>query len=311
MANPIPVPKLLQFNAARKLNDLMITKNKSFVFLGEPDQMINTTPLTYLEAFKEYAINLYVLYHERGMQFLECYENEATRLANDNKSFFHVRFVFDCRAVTVHADDSDDHGGRIHKQLRDYVFPRAKEPYNYNNWNDFWINAPENHWKLLVEKIVNESDRMCVFLDKIANNKTYANVSASITNIFTLTRKFTRVKGGDTDIYAGSFDHRFLEQTCRKISKITSPGYWRDAAKAELELNTFYKSFGSSHMPEPDRQNSVSMREELIKRTMNSLKKDEFEDSEALYQSIIQNIEDLINAKIERDLISEAEDMLD
>lgn len=41
MEKIIPVPKLLEKCAARDLNNKMLTSNRSFVFLGESDIMIN------------------------------------------------------------------------------------------------------------------------------------------------------------------------------------------------------------------------------------------------------------------------------
>lgn len=72
MEKIIPVPKLLEKCAARDLNNKMLTSNRSFVFLGESDIMINRIPSSFREAFELYVTRLYVLYHDCGMAFLKC-----------------------------------------------------------------------------------------------------------------------------------------------------------------------------------------------------------------------------------------------
>lgn len=306
LKNTIPIPKLLQNHIARALNTKMLTNNRSFVFLGEPEVMINRAPSTYWEAFDMYVTRLYVLYHDYGMKFLECYENEAWRINSTRSYILHIRFINQCRGVVAHSDDPTN-VERIYNSLKTYFF-RNDTSFQYNDWQDFWQNAAENHWEKFVNKIVSDSNSVMEFLEKVASHiPDCQTVYESVSEIFTKKRVYsdTRDQTKKVDIYAGSINSRFLRPICLRLLNTSE---WGDTAKAEQELKVFYKL--DSNASNTDKQKANQMREELITRTMDSLENNNYTDSELLYLSIRQNIKLLIDDRISEDSANEEDDLL-
>lgn len=302
----IPIPKLLQNHIARDLNTKMLTNNQSFVFLGEPEVMINRAPSTYREAFDMYVIRLYVLYHDYGMKFLECYGNEAWRINSACSHILHIWFINQCRGVLVHSDDPMNNE-RIYNKLKTYFF-KDDTSFRYNDWQDFWQNATKGHWEKFVNKIVSDSDSMMEFLEKVASHiPNCQTVCESTSDIFTKNRVYSdaRNQTKKVDIYAGSINSRFLRPTCLRL---LNTSVWGDTTKAEQELKVFYKL--DSNASNTDKQKANQMREELITMTMDSLENNNYTDSELLYLSIRQNIKLLIDDRISEDSANEEDDLL-
>lgn len=305
MKKQIPIPKLLQDHIARDLNTKMLTNNQSFVFLGEPEVMINRAPSTFTEAFDMYIIRLYVLYHDHGMKFLECYGNVSSIYSH----ILHIRFVNCCRAALAHSNDplQSEH---IYYSLKNYFF-KNDVSFQYNDWQDFWENATESHWEKLVNRIVKDSDSVMKFLDNVASQipdcKTDCN---SISEIFTKTRVYSEAfqNGEKVDVYIKSINSRFLKSICLQLKKTS---VWIDVEKAKRELKNFYKLDPNLELSSPGKLTPYQMREELIKKIMSSLENNDYSDSELLYLSICQKIKLLIDDQINKDIINEEDDVLD
>lgn len=305
MNKPIPIPKLLQDHIARDLNTKMLTNNRSFVFLGEPEVMINRAPSTFTEAFDMYIIRLYVLYHDYGMKFLECYGNVSSIYSH----IPHIRFVNSCRAVLAHSNDPFQ-SERVYNSLKNHYF-KNDVSFQYNHWQDFWENATESHWEKLVNQIVTDSDSVMNYLDNVASQKqNYETDCKNISEIFTKTRVYSETfsNGEKVDVYIKSLNSRFLKQICQQLKRNSS---WIDEEKAKQELRAFYNLSPNPTLSGSEKLTPNQMREELIKKMMSSLENKDYTDSELLYQSISQNIKLLIDDQINKDIIIEEDDILD
>ena len=166
MGIKIKTPKLLENGSISEINDKMLGKNHSFVFLGKEEELLNREPSSYVEAFDMYVNGLYKVYHEFGMEFLKCYCNEATRHKKNDTFSKHIIFIENCRGALLH---SGDDGTRSHafNTLKNYVFRNSNFPFK--DWDDFWRYANERQWKETIEKIVQDSDRLYFnLLEKVA-----------------------------------------------------------------------------------------------------------------------------------------------
>lgn len=308
----IPIPKLLQDNVARQLNNTMIEKNQSFVFLGEPEALINKTPSTYAEAFDQYVTRLYVLYHDYGMYYIKSYGNVAIAFTRNRKYDLHINFINLSRTAISHSEDIYTNDA-IYSKLKNYYF-KNDNSFSYNDWFSFWHNAPEHHWEKLVKKIIKDSDEFYTkFLCKIASHETnLKSLYKEITNIF-LTGEYTDFKGNKIEIYNKSFDYRFLKIICQKLDSSVS---WSDNQIARRELKNFYeqKVFSDTEIDILHSKGKITPQElkmKTITTIINSMKKRNCNDSAILYQSIIQEIEMLIKEQINAENISAAEDLLE
>lgn len=305
MNKSIPIPNLLQNQIARELNTKMLTNNQSFVFLGEPEVMINRTPSTFAEAFDMYIIRLYVLYHDYGMKFLECYGNVSLK----HSYILHIRFVNSCRALLGHSTDPMQ-SERVYNSLKKHYF-RNDASFRYNDWQDFWENAPESHWERLVEQIVKDSNSVMKYLENVAfQNPNYVTDCKNISEIFTKTRVYSEASpnGRSVDVYLNSLDSRFLKQICLQLKRTYS---WTDEEKAKQELRAFYSLESKSTLSGSGKLTPNQMREELIKTMMSSLENNDYTDSELLFQSIGQRIKLLIDNQINKDILIDEDDILD
>lgn len=309
MENTIPVPKLLQNRIARDLNTKMLTNNQSFVFLGEPEVMINRTPSTFLEAFDMYVVRLYVVYHDYGMKFLECYGSELFRINNTCAHISHIHFINNCRAALAHSSDPTN-VEQIYNNLKKHFF-KNDTSFQYNDWQDFWQNATESHWEELVKVIVKDSDSFMKFLENVASHTpNYKAVYNSVSEIFTKKRVYsdTYQHEKNIDIYINSINSRFLKPICIQLINTSE---WRDIEKAKQELRTFYNLDPNPVLSSPEKLKPQQMRDELIKIMMSSLENNDYTDSELFYRSIIQNIKLLIDDQINKDFVIEEDDILD
>lgn len=311
MEKTIPVPKLLEKCAARDLNNKMLTSNQSFVFLGESDIMINRIPSSFREAFELYVTRLYVLYHDCGMAFLKCYLNEDSKVNNKYSCSSHIRFVDNCRACHAHSNNPHINQSVYHS-LVNYYF-KGDTSFHYSDWCDFWVNATDAHWEVLVRKIVKGSDMVMKLMENIASHiPSYKEIYESVSEIFLNKRIFSYTnKSGvneNIDIYIKSFDSRFLKLICLYLR---DNSLWKDKQIAERELKAFYNMTQDPVLFGTNKLEPSQMRDELIGRLMCSLKNNVFADSELLYQSICQNIKQLIDEQIDKDLAIEEDDILD
>ena len=299
MENKISVvPKLLTDGAARSLNNKMLNKNLSFVFLGEQDTLLYRTPLSFAEAFEMYIIRLYVLYHDYGMYFLTCYLKETP---NGDKCLSHIKFINSCRTALGHANNPEVNQ-KVYYCLKNYYFKSNQSFENtYKDWLEFRKNAGEPQWKTLVEKIVRDSDNVMSLLDNIADQKSkYQKECQIISDIFLNKRICSYAKIGDkeVDIYTKSFDGRFLRSICSNLNS----EIWADDNIAKFEMKAIMdmkpkkrlQQYGS-YMLEPS-----EIVQELIDLLIDSLKSDTFSDSELLYVKICQDLKELIDEEIRK-----------
>ena len=289
----------------------MITGNHSFVFLGEGDVFINTPPFTYADAFYKIITGLYILYHDYGMFFIKSYANEASVLQNIDAYFEHIKFVCNSRALLQH---SDDYITKVHvyRNLINYYF-KNDTTFNYKDWHDFWSNATEKHWKQLVLKIVDDSDRFyenC--LDKVAShNINSRTLYESISDIFQkgeyITKNREKVK-----IYERSFDARFLKIIYNKLYYSVT---WNDERRAKKELLNFYKQKNSSNdennLYKKGKLTPQEIKNKAISEMISFLNSGECSDSDCLFMSLCQNVEESIKNQINADIIYESEKLLD
>ena len=309
MEKIIPVPKFLEKCAARDLNNKMLTSNRSFVFLGESDIMINRIPSSFREAFELYVTRLYVLYHDCGMAFLKCYLNEDSKVNNKYAYSSHIRFVDNCRACHAHSNNPHINQSVYHS-LVSYYF-KGDTSFHYSDWRDFWVNATEAHWEVLVRKIVKGSDMVMKLMENIASHiPSYKKIYESVSEIFLNKRvySYTNKSGANenVDIYIKSFDSRFLKLICSYLEY----SVWEDENIAKCELNAIGKlkpdkQLSGSNMLEPSQ-----IVQELINMLISSLKSGDFDDSELLYLSIRQNLKQLIDVEVRKAHASDDDDYL-
>lgn len=210
-------PKLLISGSLDSINDKMMRNNRTFVFLGPQENFLNRTPSSWVEAFEMYITGLYKVYHEFGMEFLKCYCNEAIS-HNSNFSFIkHIQFIENCRGALQH---SGELGNRIKafNTIKNFVFSSQDTDFSFVDWNDFWENAEDRHWKKVTLSIIYNSNKLLDYLEKIALYDTDSeNIGKTVFADF-INRTFyayrivngTVVKDRSIDIYESSLNARFF-----------------------------------------------------------------------------------------------------
>lgn len=296
----IPIPKLLEDNAARKLNDKMLENNHTFIFLNEGVDYLNGTPSTFREAFGEYVRALYVLYHDCGMEFINCYLNEEQSVHGVRHSD-NIKFVINSRVSYTHSPD-EDVKVYIYNILKNYFFSGVR--FSYTDWHDFWKNANEADWETLVTRLVSDSDGIFELLDKIAAREPkYTRIRERTAGIFLDDSRVAK-------IYERSFDHRFRDQIDKTLSYSCKNGIltWRSPNEKRI-----LKSF--VNLPNNDEQGQSTPGERildgLIRKLMNHLKGNPSPRSEELNTYIIQTVKELIEEEADQQLNNDEDELLD
>lgn len=309
MPEIIPIPLFLQSGKAQELNSKLISNIKSFAFLGEPKDFINKKPSTYAEAFDLYISGLYVLYHDCGMFFLQSFTNPAIILRNNPSFFNHIRFVYNSRSVLQHSDDYKT-ADFVYSSLKNYYF-KNYIPFKYNDWHEFWLKADENHWKWLVEKIVDDSDTIYTdYMMKIAEQDTpFQPIAESISNIFS-TGKYCDIKKNCVNIYDRSLDKRFLNNISNKLKHSF---VWSDINKAEQELERFknQEACSKEELQINGELTPQAIKSEAIEAMKKYLLSGDCKNSDSLFQLLCQTIYDLIQSRVDAEINSDIDELLD
>ena len=224
----IDVPRLLNCDNLDDLNQKMISSNHTFVFLGPKEELLNRTPSSWVEAFEMYNTGLYKVYHEFGMNFLKCYCSEAAKNKSDDSFNKHIWFVENCRAAIQHSGDSI-YRDRAFSTLAGYVFNSdcCDMDFKFADWNDFWKNAEERHWKKATEVIIRDSNKLLDFLEKIASHdQDYQSVYEAVAidffngsyNFYCLSNVALSIKK-DIDMYESSLNAKFFSIVKEQLIK--------------------------------------------------------------------------------------------
>ena len=302
MSSNIPIPLFLQPGKAQELNNRLIKNNKSFSFLGEPAEFINKIPSTYAEAFDQYISALYVLYHDYGMFFLRSYTNQSIVIHNDFKYNSHICFVLNSRGAILHSDDYETRDS-AYKTLKNYFF-LDDITFTFSDWKEFWLNADNKQWKRLVDKLVNDSNKLYKdYVKKIAeHDPSLQSIYESISEIFR-TGEYVDKNGYHVKMYIRSFDERLLRIIKNKMRYTF---LWSDWTKAENELKKITNL---------QQKNDSDSENEIMCCAVNEMKKyllgGSCQNSEELFQYLCQTIFDQIQDRITAENSIENDDMLD
>lgn len=300
MSIVIPIPLFLQTGKAQELNNRLIKNNKSFSFLGEPAEFINKKPSTYAEAFDQYISALYVLYHDYGMFFLRSYTNQSIVIYNNFNYNSHICFVLNSRGAILHADDYESRV-RAYQTLKNYYF-RDDITFTFSDWKEFWLKADSKQWKRLVDKLVDDSNKLYTdYVKKIAeHDPSLQSIYESISEIFR-TGEYVDKTGCYVKMYNRSFDERFLRIIKNKMKYTFS---WSDQTKAENEIKKL-----------TNLQQTNDSEDDIMCSAVNEMKKyllgGSCQNSGELFQYLCQTIFDQIQDIITAENSIETDDMLD
>lgn len=318
----IKVPKLLEKGRISEINDKILSKNHSFAFLGEEEVLLNRKPSSYAEAFEMYVNGLYKVYHEFGMDFLKCCCNETIRYKKNSTFSMHIRFIEKCRGAILHSGD-DGSRSWVYDSLKKYVFSRSN--FMFSDWNDFWLNADDNHWKYVTEKIVRDSDRLYTdLLSKLAEHSSdFMDVCDAVAEDFKNSTYTWCCLNGDSvenkncvDMYDSSLNGRFFRIISQKLKKCSSfQSKDADILKNELhdlinpdkykDNRTEYEIAAGKKTPAEIKQAVI----DVIKKDLRSENNFDFK-SETLYNDVIFEVENQIRKQIASIYVAEYNSIL-
>ena len=317
MGIKIKTPKLLENGSISEINDKMLDKNHSFVFLGKEEELLNRAPSTYVEAFDMYVNGLYKVYHEFGMEFLKCYCNEATRHKKNDSFSKHIIFIENCRGALSHSGD-DGTRSYAFNTLKNYVFRNSNFPFN--DWDDFWKHANEKQWKEAIQKIVRDSDRLYFnLLEKVAvHDINHKDVYEAVMMDFKINTYMQCKISNDTvtslnriNMYDVSLNGRFfkiIRQQLKKCSCFQS----NDAKIANQELanlinlNTYIDN-RTDEEKSTGKKTPYEIKEAIINLIKNDLEGGNNFDfkSDTLYFDVVTEVERQIRNQISASRIAE------
>lgn len=306
----IKVPKLLEKDRISEINDKILSKNHSFAFLGEEEVLLNRKPSSYAEAFEMYVNGLYKVYHEFGMDFLKCCCNETIRYKKNSTFSMHIRFIEKCRGAILHSGD-DGSRSWVYDSLKNYVFSRSN--FMFSDWNDFWLNADDNHWKYVTEKIVRDSDRLYTdLLSKLAEHSLdFMDVCDAVAEDFKNSTYTWCCLNGDVvedikcvDMYDFSLNGRFFSIISHKLKKscsfnvsdaniVRNELYYLVNPNKYMDKRTEYEKDAGKKTPAEIKQAVI----DVIKTNLEGGNDFDFK-SDTLYNDVVNEVESQIKSQI-------------
>ena len=245
----IPVPRILQDGELDKLNRHLIQTTKCFAFLETNQVLFSRNPVSWDDAFSIYCVGLYAVYHDYGCKFLDFFLDwdvhptyfgkQGSCSAEDQDTITllteHIHTVERILRPNI-AHGVLGHGLLTNSQRREvqyYLDKFALSSVSVDDWPKYTNSIAPQNWKLVVEDIVAQSDRLYNFLWDWGS--AWSGRSQQLKDA--LQRQFMR-----RDSFIASFDGRvckpLLDEALRNNPNTTKT--WRGCAGWQSQLKDFY-----------------------------------------------------------------------
>lgn len=228
-------PKILQKGELKKINDHLYAKSGCFAFLVSDVQWIYSEPKSGKEAFEQWSVELYTIYHDYGCGYLSyilsgkdiCPSALQADLVKAKRHMDSVNKIF--RHNFAHGIMDVCSRDRMRKEIARYCPKKDKG----EKWDSYFQSFSDDDWKRVAEHLKDDADKLLKTLYKWADMIEKERDISDPREAFGRAREFKN--SISMRIVFDSLDNEFIITGERSALKILDTGPKKDPTKRNSE----------------------------------------------------------------------------
>lgn len=165
--NGSPVlPRMLQPNQLKRLNEHLVDTTGCFAFLKTDQVLFSSEPQQWQDAYTVFGVGLYAVYHDYGCNFLSILLSDdfcPDALPKPDKHRTHVRVLNEnIRTNLAHGILYPHERAILQHKLFGYYLPNDSRVSD--TWPDYVNQLTEQDWMQIVQRLVRDSDALYDYL---------------------------------------------------------------------------------------------------------------------------------------------------